>query len=191
MAGRETMNPRTILWSSVIVLSVAGTIFAGILLTRSQAQQSEVGKLRRVFVAWQLYREDHDGVMSPNLNVLRYRLIDDGDLIAVDDPQRSGKSPFPMDPALGSASGTSEVRISYPYIGAFAMAGKLTDRIETIFEKPKLGLLTNPWSGSVNLQANTFDGPFFRLNAFGTVRTVPAQGRQKPFSDARAHFFER
>ncbi len=190
MADRKRMNPRTILWSSVIVLSVAGTIFAGFLLSRSQAQQSEVGKLRRIFVAWQLYREDHDGVMSPNLNVLRYRLADDADLIANDDPDRKGQSPFPMDPALGTASGSSEVRISYPYVGAFAMAGKLSDRIEQIFEKPKLGLMTNPWTGNVDPKAKTFDGPFLRLNAFGTVRTVPAKGKQRPFADPKRHFFE-
>jgi hypothetical protein len=72
------------------------------------------------------------------------------------------------------------------------MAGKLRDRIQEVLEKPKLGLMTNPWGGNVDAKngPSIFDGPFLRLNSFGSVRTVPSKGKMRPFEDGKAHFLD-
>ena len=165
MKAREArIKATTLIWSAVLLLAV-GAITGITLKNQSESLiSSDAEKLRRVFIAWQLYREDHFGSIPPNLLTIRYRLQNDMDLRSVRDGSPEGE--HPIDPFLPN-SPKSLVRVSF----AYAPLHMSPNEFETQSRSPKFGLIANPWPGGVSNGKPI--GAVQRLSVLGSITVVP------------------
>jgi hypothetical protein len=167
---------------ALLVVVLFGAIVIPIYLRANRRTLTDVDirQIRQVYLAWSMYQEDNNGGTSPNLLVLKNRLSDPAMLTSPLDPINA-TGPFPMEPMLPDLEVTSDVRISYAYIGNFLRNGHASVKSwDTYLLDPRNGLMASVWQPDSSATDQPFrgsvPGPILRINTDGSARSVRAKG---------------
>lgn len=136
--------------------------------------------MRRVYGAWYMYCQDWNGGIPPNLYAVRNRLPDDRLLTSDRDPFAQLPGPYPIDPALWNSTDSSPIRIGYSYLGTFASHGKISVEWDQRLTDPQVGLLADPFAGSITITDATWEfsrsGRVNRVSVLGAASSVDKPG---------------
>jgi hypothetical protein len=140
----------------------------------------DIRQIRQVYLAWSMYQSDNNGATSPDLLVLKNRLSSPAMLTSPLDPINA-TGPFPMEPMLPDLEVTSDVRISYAYIGNFLRNGKASVKSwDTYLLDPRNGLMASVWQPDSTATDQPFrgsvPGPILRINTDGSARSMKPMG---------------
>jgi len=160
----------------VVVAILVATSSILFLMNRSvragRAQDTDVVRMRNVYVAISMYETVNDGLPPPDLAVLRRDMADDSQFVAVNDPFKVGTS-FPIDPAFPNSTVRSPVRISFSYSPIWAESKKFDlGPWEQAQRNLRLGILASYWYGAIDSEhsdGRDTTGPVLRINMDGSV----------------------
>jgi type II secretory pathway pseudopilin PulG len=195
MSGRGFTYKEVLLALAVLAVGAAILVPIAMVLQGRRQEETDVERMRSLYIAMAMYEQDQNGQLPPDLLVARDYTQDDRVLLSVRDPFVSAQaSAFPVDAGLPNWRVESPVRISYAYLYAFVQAGQATtEPWEQLKFNPAVGLLASEWQGGVdagqNFQANV-RGTLYRINTDGALYSYD-RGGPKPLGDPQDLFFRR